>query len=109
MFSLWNSCYNYIFLLPSNQKENKVLSGVEVLIQAVNKDTSRHGELESKKGITERKIEELKRQLKKAEGKTDLPTHPCNLDFHVTHMCSDNVSKEWNKGNQTCKLLYVSE
>lgn len=46
-----------------------MLSGVEVLIQAVNKDTSRHGELESKKGKTERKIEELKRQLKKTEGK----------------------------------------
>jgi translation initiation factor 2B subunit (eIF-2B alpha/beta/delta family) len=51
------------------QKENKVMCGVEVLIQTVNSDTSRCGELESNKGITERKIEELKRQLKKTEGK----------------------------------------
>jgi hypothetical protein len=51
------------------EKENKVMCGVEVLIQTVNSDTSRRGELESQKGITERKIEELKRQLKKTEGK----------------------------------------
>ena len=63
------------------QKENKVLTGVEVLIQTVNNDTSRRAELESKKGITERKIEELKRQLKKNEGK---------LKFHISHfhICS---------------------
>ena len=56
------------------QKENKVLSGVEVLIQTVNNGTSRRGELESKKGITERKIDDLQRQLKKTEGKTELDT-----------------------------------
>lgn len=49
------------------QKETKVLSGAEVLIQMVNKDTSRKEELESKKGITDRKIQDLKRQLKKTE------------------------------------------
>ena len=57
-------------VLCLKQKENKVLSGVEVLIQTVNKDTPKHGELESTKGITERKIEDLKRQLKKTEGKS---------------------------------------
>ena len=34
----------------------------------VNKDTSRKEELQSKKAITERKINELKRQLKKIQG-----------------------------------------
>ena len=40
-----------------------------VLIEAVNRDTSRREELEAKKGITERKIEDLRTQLKKIEGK----------------------------------------
>ena len=52
-----------------NQKENKVLSGVEVLVQTVHESSSKHEELQSKKGITERKIQDLKRQLKKTEGK----------------------------------------
>ena len=34
----------------------------------VNKDTSKKEELQSKKAITERKINELKRELKKIEG-----------------------------------------
>ena len=55
-------------ILSCKQKENKVLSGVEVLIQSVNKDTAKYSELESNKGITQRKIEDLNRQLKKAEG-----------------------------------------
>ncbi|XP_028399680.1 dynamin-binding protein-like isoform X2 [Dendronephthya gigantea] len=49
------------------QKENQILSGVAVLIETVNKDTSRREELEAKKGITQRKIEDLRKQLKKIE------------------------------------------